>query len=1292
MRMRKRFYEKGKRLTAAMMIASVVLTGTVPAMADSASIPDFVFEDEWQGEEAQNSSRGKGRRASGSEAARPASGSEAPDGDGEDKSGIWDGDSELEDESEAGEENGIPASGSELMATPSVMTLAAGTSSLGDIWDGWEADFSFLDGSAGDGSEKKPYQIKNKKQLMGLSQLAAMGMRGSGADEIIGAYDGKYFELTASIDLGGMEWIPIGFYSDSSELAGDVDHKFTGHFDGRGKTVSNFTVNQGTWPNAGFFGAIEDASVENLTLKPNKTVTGKTRVGILAGSAVNSRIYNCSVKGNISAAGVAGGIVGETEGTTGRSDSVIENCTAATVTVNINSGPELFAGGIAGKAHRTSIVDCRVETGDTSTARIQGSGATVGGITGLQDDTDIYNAYVSGTIGGAESKVTGGITGQYASGHLRVARFEGTIGQSGGGNGSHRGMFIGYYGNGDLFRYGTDVSYLFTDKEEKSAFNVCGTGNPDDNAYTYEHHIGYSHGGDNAFSLLQGGVTENRTGYYYEELENGILDIMENDNGGEDAGELGYEIDHFAPNDAGRPIRGYLLSVKQIDTVSNGTNYYDVAALEARGGSSHYRTIDKEHKGAVAAGKSVTVTTSPHNTEDAKFQMKGVPTYTEGGSRKDTAYITGGEYTFTMPEENTEVEAVYEKVAVKVTVNPQTYNISVTEERTGNRKNPDKTTKVLNNEGKLIATYINGQLEQGTAVQPVNITATVDTNNDVADSSVKWAVDDPDLISLSKNDDEDGEGYTGKSASVAVNLKAGFFTDTIRKLEKEQADRNYQYPIPDTTFGAGHQNGGVAILTASTRPAASFDGKPCTDNCRINVTFQIKDRTYVANEGASLDRGSMEFVVTRTLAGNRKHPEETVTVTPPQTLAASFNPDFFDRKDISWSVDDGSLIAVDGENKSASVSARKDAKWIADITAADAGVHENDPYAVLNGSGSRAAKVTVTADDMLGNRQTAECAVNIRFVTDDQTKVYVEGVTVKPEALAYDLTCTKTGKRSNPAVTWTGNEAKQVKAEVLPVQAFNKNYKFTVSDDSLSVSQDGTVTVNTDAKWIQELNKVPPYSGTHTARITAVTEDGGFTAVCTVTMSYKLADSTYSSGGSSGGGGGGGGGGSSSGVSPSGGVGPAGNGPSAGTAPAGSVTGTWVNTADGLWAFTAGGRTYHDEWAYIHNPYAGKNQSSTDWFRFDSTGHMVTGWFTDENGLTFYLYPLPDGTQGHMVTGWNWIAGADGVAKCYYFNPVSDGTRGALLKNTTAPDGKTVNGNGEWTVDGAVQLRAPENK
>lgn len=60
---------------------------------------------------------------------------------------------------------------------------------------------------------------------------------------------------------------------------------------------------------------------------------------------------------------------------------------------------------------------------------------------------------------------------------------------------------------------------------------------------------------------------------------------------------------------------------------------------------------------------------------------------------------------------------------------------------------------------------------------------------------------------------------------------------------------------------------------------------------------------------------------------------------------------------------------------------------------------------------------------------------------------------------------------------------------------------------------------------------------------------------------------------------------------------------------------------------------------------------------------MATGWIFDPAyGGWFYL--KPDGT---MVTGWNTIDG-----KQYYFNPVSDGTKGRMAEDTVLEDGTRV--------------------
>ena len=258
-----------------------------------------------------------------------------------------------------------------IEATPSqlIMPRVSVSASLGNLWENWDvADLSFLDGTHGLGTKQKPYQIRTKHQLMGLSFLAAFGMQpdyGEVEEEIVGDYRGAWFELTANIDLGGMDWNSIGYYRDDSEFSGEVTHPFTANLDGNGYKISNFRFAGGSSPNVGFFGALDGAEIRNLTLEPGKPVKGVRQVGILAGNAKNSKIFNCQVKGDVEGTGAVGGMIGRMEGST------VENGMAQ-VTVRTTgraAGAQALAGGIAGEAADDSrIIDCQVRTGDRRSA------------------------------------------------------------------------------------------------------------------------------------------------------------------------------------------------------------------------------------------------------------------------------------------------------------------------------------------------------------------------------------------------------------------------------------------------------------------------------------------------------------------------------------------------------------------------------------------------------------------------------------------------------------------------------------------------------------------------------------------------------------------------------------------------------------------------------------------------------------------------------------------------------------------------------------------------------------
>lgn len=93
--------------------------------------------------------------------------------------------------------------------------------------------------------------------------------------------------LTSDIDLGGIDWIPIGSFSNS----------FCGTFDGGNFTISNLTVSSN--PNnpegkkdrsVGLIGYAIGATVKNLKIA-NCNISGKYAVGAVVGEADGSSLF-----------------------------------------------------------------------------------------------------------------------------------------------------------------------------------------------------------------------------------------------------------------------------------------------------------------------------------------------------------------------------------------------------------------------------------------------------------------------------------------------------------------------------------------------------------------------------------------------------------------------------------------------------------------------------------------------------------------------------------------------------------------------------------------------------------------------------------------------------------------------------------------------------------------------------------------------------------------------------------------------------------------------------------------
>lgn len=145
--------------------------------------------------------------------------------------------------------------------------------------------------------------------------------------------------------------------------------------------------------------------------------------------------------------------------------------------------------------------------------------------------------------------------------------------------------------------------------------------------------------------------------------------------------------------------------------------------------------------------------------------------------------------------------------------------------------------------------------------------------------------------------------------------------------------------------------------------------------------------------------------------------------------------------------------------------------------------------------------------------------------------------------------------------------------------------------------------------------------------------------------------------------------------------------------------GTWKHEAQG-WKHYDGNQKPNTGWIY----------TESGWYYIDpATGFMKTGWLQDEKGRWVYLESAADqgGIEGRLHTGWmkdpsgswyfmNTVPGSDfGVMltgwqwidnSCYYFGTDSTGNVGILYRNTTTPDGYSVNADGRWVnADGSIR-------
>ena len=146
-----------------------------------------------------------------------------------------------------------------------------------------------IDGSSWD----KAYTIKTKAQLA----LLATRVNGDQSD----SWNSKYYKLLGNIDLGTMEWVPIGSLNTRKF--------FSGNFDGAGYSISGTLTMKDTEACAGIFGCVVQATIRNLSFKGNiNECKNAAFLGSIIGYAESAQIVNCHNTALLIGAESVGGI------------------------------------------------------------------------------------------------------------------------------------------------------------------------------------------------------------------------------------------------------------------------------------------------------------------------------------------------------------------------------------------------------------------------------------------------------------------------------------------------------------------------------------------------------------------------------------------------------------------------------------------------------------------------------------------------------------------------------------------------------------------------------------------------------------------------------------------------------------------------------------------------------------------------------------------------------------------------------------------------------------------------
>ena len=284
----------------------------------------------------------------------------------------------------------------------------------GNYTRGWFDVVTGRDIYGNEGTKEDPYEIKNAKDLAGLSYYSNIVATDSATTD----FGGKYIDIKAKkLDLSEHYWYPIGSAQD-----------FKGNIEGNGITLRNVYIGSAekyeTCGRVGFFGSIY-GDVKNISIKNSIIYSNSSNAGGFAAIWNGGNIENCSVEGQmyqIASSSNVGGFIGYHT----NANYSVKNCYAK-VPVTAPNIESSSVGGFVGNTNTATTYSHCYATGDVSLKT-----GNLGGFVGYSNVSTFDNCTATGNVVSGGSSCVGGFIGRCDNGIQKECGATGNVSSVGG--------------------------------------------------------------------------------------------------------------------------------------------------------------------------------------------------------------------------------------------------------------------------------------------------------------------------------------------------------------------------------------------------------------------------------------------------------------------------------------------------------------------------------------------------------------------------------------------------------------------------------------------------------------------------------------------------------------------------------------------------------------------------------------------------------------------------------------------------------------------------------------------